>query len=199
MLAEAENGLIAHIKTAALGQRLRQVDSLPDLDADSLVKKFATDAPAVYVSAAPFQVSDGSARLKFGIACVARNSRGFDAARKGDGKVIGLYDIMESVASLVDGASIADLSWRVTGGDFLSNEALYKAGVYAGVVQVEMVGASPLPSALDESALADFQTFHGDYDVDPHQAPAEHDKWLQEPPDHSTSAPELSDTIILQE
>jgi hypothetical protein len=47
--------------------------------------------------------------------------------------------------------------------------------------------------------LADFATLHADYDIDPFQAGTEHDKWLQEPPNHTTSQPELTDSITLQE
>jgi hypothetical protein len=55
-------------------------------------------------------------------------------------------------------------------------------------------------TAVDDAALAamdDFVTIHADYDVDPHQPQAEHIKWAEEPPDYTTSAPELTDTTTL--
>lgn len=52
-------------------------------------------------------------------------------------------------------------------------------------------------TAIDDSALDDFVTFRADYDIDPHQPQAEHVKWAEEPPDYTTSAPELTDTTTL--
>lgn len=200
MLAEAENALIALIKGAPLGAKLREVASLPDLEGDSLVRKFASDAPAVYVAAASFPVADRAAKLKFGLACVARNSRGHAAARQGDGKIIGLYEMLETVAGLVDGAGVAGSgSWRVTGCDFLADEKLYQAGVYAGVVQIELAGEQALPDPLDEASLAPFVTYHDNLDIPPLESAAEHAKWLQEPPDQSTSKPDAEDQVTLEQ
>ena len=197
MLAEAENGLIALIKAAPVGVRLREVASLPDLDGDSLVKKFFADAPAVYVAPGSFKVEDRIAMLKFGIACVARNSRGHAAARQGDGKLIGLYEMMEAVAGSFDGAVINECGWHVTSCDFLNDEKLYAAGVYAGLVQIESYGVT-LPSGFDVDALGDFIRFHADYDIPPFENAEEHDKWKKEPPDYNNSKPDVSETSIVQ-
>ncbi|MDP1681085.1 MAG: DUF1834 family protein [Burkholderiales bacterium] len=197
MLAEAENGLIALIKAAPVGAKLREVASLPDLDGDSLVKKFFNDAPAVYVAPGSFQVRDRIAYLKFGLACVARNSRGHAAARIGDGKLIGLYEMMEAVAAALDGAVAGECGWYVTGCDFMSDEVLYKNGVYAGVVQIESPGVT-LPSSLDPATLGDFISFRADYDIPPFETPVERDKWSKEPPDYSTSKPDVSETSTVQ-
>lgn len=199
MLSELETGLIALVKGSPLGGRLRQVDSLPDLEGDSLIGRFVSAAPAVYVALGSFPVKRGYARPKFGIACVAKNSRSHQAARHGDGVAIGLHEMLEAVMALVDGVTIADASFEVVGCDLVASEALYQKGIYAGVVQVQTSAEVPLPPAIDEAALSNFATFHADYDIEPHQASTEHTKWLQEPPDLSTSAPELSDTVILQE
>lgn len=204
MLAELEQALIDALKLAPLAQRVRQIDTLPDLNGDSLIGRFHTDAPAVYVALGSFSIRRGYARPKFGIACVTRNSRGQQAARHGDGVAIGLYQLSESVAQLVDGLAVTitgdldeSVSFEVTSIDLVNSEALYQKGVFAAVVQVQT--AAELDFRQQLTNLSDFKTFHADYDIDPHQAPAEHDKWLLEPPDHSTSAPELSDPLKLQE
>lgn len=204
MLVELETGLVALIKDSPLAGRLRQVDSLPDLVGDSLIGRFTTDAPAVYVAMGSFPVRAGMARPKYGVACVARNSRGHQAARHGDGVAIGLHEMLEAVMSLLDGAAIAAggddvVAFEVVSCDLVASEALYQKGIYAGVVQIQTTTEVRLPPPLDASALADFKTFHSATDIDPHQVPAEHQKWLQEPPDLGTSAPELSDTLTLQE
>lgn len=201
MLVEIETGLVALVKNSPLGTRLRQVDSLPDLEGDSLIGRFTSDAPAVYVAMGSFQVKRGMAAPKYGVACVARNSRSQQAARHGDGIAIGLQEMLEAVMTLLDGASISfgedTVAFEVVSCDLIVSEALYQKGVYAGVVQLQPTADVPLPPFLSD--LADFKTFHSDFDIDPHQASTEHNKWLQEPADLSTSAPELSDTIILQE
>jgi len=208
MLAELETGLVALVKNSALGKRLRQVDGLPDLDADSLVNRFTTDAPAVYVALGSFPVRQGLSRPKFGLACVARNIRGQQVARLGDGIQIGLTEMLEAVMTLVDAAEIGfgndgqggfqhTVAFEVLSCDLINSETLEKKGIYAGVVQVQTVAEVPLSEFLDDS-LADFKTFHSDFDIDPHQPASEHANWLEEPPNHSTSAPELSDTQNLQ-
>lgn len=207
MLAELETGLVALLKASPLGKRLRQIDSLPDLEGDSLVGRFVSDSPAVYVALGSFPVKGGYAQPKFGIACVAKNSRGHQAARHGDGMTVGLQEMLDAVMAIVEttpvtvgeGEDADQVTFEVLSCDQIASEALYQKGVYVGVVQIQAASGVPLPSTLDEAALADFTTFHADYDVDPHQPPAEHIKWLQEPPDHSTSAPELSDTLNVQE
>lgn len=201
MLAEIETGLVDLLKASPLRQRVRQIDSLPDLEGDSLIGRFTTDAPAIYVAMGSFPVASRYARPKYGIACVARNSRGHQAARHGDGVAIGMYELLDAVMELVDGANIEfgdnTVSFEVTGVDLISSEALFQKGVYAGVVQIQSIAEVPFSGVTEQ--LADFKTFHADYDIDPHQASAEHKKWLQEPPDISTSAPELTDQLNLQE
>lgn len=209
MLVELETGLVALIKASTLGQRLRQIDSLPDLEGDSLIGRFATDAPAVYIALGSFPIQRGYARPKFGVACVARSSRSQQAARHGDGVAIGLQPMLDAVMILLDGATVSygndgeggptqTVGFEAVACDLVSSEALYQKGIYVGVVQIQASADVSLSAFLDGD-LADFKTFAADYDIDPHQASTEHDKWLQEPPDHSTSAPDLSDQLTLQE
>lgn len=54
-------------------------------------------------------------------------------------------------------------------------------------------------TATIDEALNDFNTMHSQFDVETHETASEHEKWLQEPSDYSTSKPELTDTNILQE
>lgn len=203
MLAELESGLVALVKASPLATRLRQVETLPDLEGDTLVTKLAADAPAVYVATGSFQVRGGYAQPKFGVACVARNSRSPLAARHGDGVAIGMLEMADVVMSLLDGASVEvageRVAFAVTSCDMVSSETLYKAGLYVAVVQLQAPAEVRLSLPVDAAALADFKTFHSDYDIEPFASAAEHDKWLAEPPDHTGSAPELSDTLNLQE
>lgn len=205
MLTEIELGLVQLIKTSPLGDRLRMVGTLPDLEGDSLVTRFNNDAPAVYVALGSFPVRNSEAQPKYGIACVAKNSRGHQAARHGDGIAIGLHEMLEAVMVIADnaviefgeGESASAVGFSVVSCDLVASEKLYEKGIYAGVVQIESTADVRLEADLGR--LADFKTFQADYDILPPEAAAEHAKWLKEPPDHSTSAPDLSDTLKLQE
>lgn len=199
MLSEAEKALVALVKTSPLGQRIKDCTTLPDLSEESLVSRFATDAPAIYVAMGPGNFKGRQGRLRAGYACVAKNSRGHQEARHGDGKLIGLYEMLDALMPLADGASVGGATWEVVSFGFLDSDALRKAGVYAAVVQLETAGDVRLADALDTEALDDFVTFGADYDVgDPHKSGTEHDKWLQNPPDLTTSRPDVSETNTIQ-
>ena len=202
MLAEIETGLVALLNNSELGKRVRQVDSLPDLEGDSLIGRFLTDAPAIYVALGSFPVASRYARPKYGIACVARNHRSHQAARHGDGVTIGLYEMLDAVMEMIDGASVNyseedTVSFEVVSCDQIASEALFQKGVYAAVVQIQSI--SEIPFAGVTERLADFKTFHADYDIDAQQSSAEHNNWLREPPELGSSAPSVSDTLKLKE
>lgn len=196
MFAEMEAGLVLMIEQSALKQKLARVDTLPDMDGDNLVKRMAADAPAVYVVAGHSYKSDsGVLVVPFGLACVARNARGHEDARRGDGKVVGVYQMLESVLGLAENGSAGGYTWRVAGVDFMNDGKLADAGLTVGVVRVETTAA--LPAGIDETALSDFTTLRADYDIAPHVTAAEHGKWSGDPQDFTTSKPELQDTQLL--
>jgi hypothetical protein len=198
MLRECEDGLIKAIREAPIGRYLSTVASLPDIDGDALVRRFGAEAPAAYV--APGRITIDAERrmdIQFGVGCVVRSARGQAAARKGDGKAIGLYQLIEGVLAALHTRLAGDLLWEAAGVDLLSDATLADNGLHVAVVHVRAAGVDVPPGGVDESTLADFEIFHADYDVPPHDSRAEHEKWLAEPPDHETSAPDVSDTIQL--
>lgn len=197
MLAECEDGLVALIKNSALGQKLATVAALPEIDGDSLVKRFGAEAPAVYVAPGQIALREGELYLHYGIGCVARSSRGQEAARKGDGMAIGLYQIIEGVAALVDRGVAGDINWSVIGIEYLADNLLTQNGLQVAIVRARSSGWIALPPALDESALSAFTTFRASYDIEPFASGAEHAKWAGDPPDHTTTAPEVSETVTL--
>lgn len=197
MFAEMEAGLVDLVRNSQLKSRLAVIDTLPDDDEDNLVKRFAADAPAVYVVAGkPVKVADGNLVVSFGFACVARNARGHQDARRGDGLVIGMYQILEGVLGLAEHGRAGGYLWTVADVGFLNSDKLWSAGLTVGVVTVQTTVT--MPAGIDESTLGDFITFHADFDIPPHEAAAEHQKWVQEPADYSTSKPELQDTLTIQ-
>ncbi|BCB26474.1 hypothetical protein SKTS_13600 [Sulfurimicrobium lacus] len=197
MFAELEAGLVRLVKSSAIGPFLKAVGTLPDDDEDNLVNRMAADAPAVYVVAGRnFKVEGGRLVVPFGLTCMARNSRGHEDARRGDGKALGMYQILEAVLGLAENGWAGGCYWRVSDVGFLNSDKIWKAGLTVGVVTVETTVA--MPSGIDLAALSDFKTFHADYDIPPIETAAEHNKWKQEPADYSASKPELQDTIIIQ-
>ena len=197
MFAEMEAGLVSMVEQSALKQKLARVDTLPDLDGDNLVKRMAADAPAVYVVAGhPYKADSGVLVVPFGLACVARNARGHEDARRGDGKMIGMYGMLESVLGLAENGRAGGYIWRVAGVDFMNDDKLVQAGLTVGVVRVET--SADMPAGIDETALADFATLRADYDIPPHVTAAEHGKWADDPQDFTASKPELQDTQQLQ-
>ena len=200
MFAEMEIGLVAVIEASPLAQKLVCVETLPELDGDNLVKQFAARSPAVYVVAGVHaQVSDGAIRVPFGLACVARNARGHEEARRGDGLTVGVYAMIESVLGLVENGQAGGYLWRVTGIEFMTEAVLTQNGLTVGVVTVETLAA--LPNGIDETALAalsEFTTLRADYDIKPMVVTSEHNKWIKDDPDYSSSKPELQDQQPVQ-
>lgn len=194
MLAELETEIITLIRGSTLAAHVRAVDALPDLTPD-VIKRIAVTAPAVYVVAGDFTLGEAN-QYTFELLCLARHAGNHNAVRRGDATAIGLYQLMESVAALLDAQDSGSAIWTASKGRFLRQTIWASVGLSAGTVSIS---AQLLPLPLDESALNDFVTFQGDYDIDPFQPTIEHDKWLQEPPNHTTSAPELTDSITLQE
>ena len=198
MLAECEDGLIALVRNSPLGKRLAVVGALPGVDGDALIRRFGAEAPAVYVAPGQIEARGGEVHVHFSLGCVARNSRGQEAARKGDGMAIGLYRIIEGVASLADCATAGGINWSVIGIDYLNEATLMDNQLHVAVVRLRSSGWIPLPPALDEADLADFKTFRASYDIEPHDSADEHRKWAGDPPDHATSASEVSETVTVQ-
>ena len=56
-----------------------------------------------------------------------------------------------------------------------------------------------LDSSIDEASLSDFLTMNSQFDIESFSGSEEYAKWEQEPPDHSTSAPELTDNLQVQQ
>lgn len=75
-------------------------------------------------------------------------------------------------------------------------EPVMFCGVLCHSVNISFDTVHEETSAID-GMLDEFLRLNAQYDITPHETAAEHDKWLQEPPDHSTSNPDLTDNITL--
>jgi hypothetical protein len=194
MLAELELELLAAINASPIAANLKDVAAMPDGDGATLIKRFAAAAPGVYAVAGDVKFTGDLAQISFDLICIARNARGSDAARRGDGQTIGLYQMLDALATFLDGHITASTIWAVESISFAQGKIWSDAGLSAGSISLS---CPVLPTAIDETTLGAFVTFHADYDIDPFQAQTEHLKWAAEPPDYTASRPELTDTTTL--
>lgn len=113
MLAEIEDNIIAAIKTE-FGNTLRQVDSHPGTWDEETLKQMSLAAPGVLVG---FGDADGNesetdvvTNGKWHLYIVTAHANGQKARRRGDGRVIGAYEILERLVPLLHGHNVTDLS-----------------------------------------------------------------------------------------
>lgn len=194
MLAELELELIAAVNASSIAANLKEVAAMPDGDPETLVKRFATFAPGVYVVAGDIDFDGDAADIYFNLICCARNARGTDAARRGDAQTIGLYQMVDALTYEFNSLGTASAVWNAKSAMFGKGKVWAAAGLSIASIRLD-TKVTRMP--IDETSLDDFITFHGDYDIDPHQPHTEHLKWAEEPPDLTDSQPELTDTLTL--
>lgn len=163
VIATLENELIEALKSSALGPRVRTVESLPDVSDDSLVKRFATDAPAVYVSYAGGSIAQELWTRRFSVLVLARNARGHKEARHGDAETIGLYELIDAAQAFLDEQRTASGIWYVQADNELRSELLFRANLYGAVIDVE-TKVTPDP-ALVAAELDAFERYHAEHTI----------------------------------
>jgi len=193
MLGLLENQLLDLLKASPLGRRLKTVDSLPDTPDKDVLKRWGVEAPAAYVVALDGDLDDSVARPQFVVVLVARNARSHQAARHGDGRSLGLYEMLDAAIGELNGGKTPDANWRATRYQFMREPELRDQGLHAALVLIETTTDAPTSAA---GVLGDFLAFHADFDLAPH-APAEYPRWLQD--DHGDPAPDMQSHINPQE
>ncbi|WP_304308069.1 phage protein Gp37 [Pseudacidovorax intermedius] len=197
MLGRNEDALIAKLKAHPQVARLvRTVGALPKMVDDKLLSKYAVDAPALYVAPGTFSVRDDVLVLAFEVACVVKNVASNAAARKGDAKDVGCDQLMTFAVRALHGQRIGDASWALTQGEMVDDSVFDAAGLTVMSLRFEST-AIALDTAIDPAELDDFEHFHADFDIPPHESAAERDKWLQEPPNYTQSAPDAQMDVQL--
>lgn len=161
MLGALENELLAALKGSELGKRLKAIGSLPDVPDKDLINRWGLEAPAAYVSCLDGTLTDrGEAITPFSIVLVSRNARGHEAARHGDGRTIGLYEMIDASIALFNESRTASGVWYVTAYQFLQLTELRERGLYVAVVAAQTRCPVPTPSTVD---LADFEVIYADW------------------------------------
>lgn len=160
MFAELELELVEEIDKSLLGQRLKEVAVLPRITAD-IVKILATTAPAVYVSARDLLVNGARATVKLDVLCLARNARGRTEERHGDGKTLGLYQILDGLLALTGPGSTH--GFKAIDARMDRSPEWEAAGLAAASLTVEV--SDTVPAEIDAATLAPFLLFHAEHSL----------------------------------
>lgn len=160
MLAELEQGLLDAIDGSALGARLRRRDFLPRITPEVL-QSLATTAPAVYIATRDITVAGHRAEVVIDALCLARNARGGTSALHGDGRVIGLYEIVDALLALLGPGQ--QHGYTATGARHERDPAWDAAGLHAAIVTVKAQAA--VPAEIDAASLGPFLLFHAEHSL----------------------------------
>ncbi len=183
----------------AFANRLKAVGPVPGPITTEVLRQMIAAAPAVHFAflggSAAKDRYDPAIEGRWTAYVASRNAGGGLARLHGDPTEIGIYDIVERLAPAIHDLTITGVgTCRLVDVQNLFSIQLQQklgAALWAVVFSVPM----PIPDEADLSGLDDFATFDAQYDIDPMEIAAEHQKWLQEPPDHTTSQPDAEDEL----
>lgn len=191
LLTAVERHVVATLSTAA-GGVVRQVGAISAQLDEATIKRVLTQAPGLYVSFLG-AVRQGSARLlaaKIGVYAISKNAAGKEAQRQGNASAIGAYDLVELVCAALDRHIVPQVGeLRLDEISNLFSEAFAQLGCTVYGITFELPLA--LPAEVDTSDLADFETFHGNWDIPVHGNVA--------PPLPADGAADATDHVIVQE
>jgi len=150
----------------ALGNTVREMESIPGGWTLDMLKRALQRSPSVYVAflGAKRGVNDGYHDGSFAMYLVTKAPLE-PGRRRGTPREIGAYDLIETLAPRLDGLTVADVgTLKLQRIDNLFRDAMFDLGGAVYGLMCELPNM-PLPYEADESALADFITFHADYDI----------------------------------
>lgn len=199
VLVAIEDNLIAAMR-AALGNRVRTVESMPGTWDDEALKRVLRAVPGVFIVWGGGQVPDknaGAAGMVMGswiVYTVTGHASGEAARRRGDGQQAGAYELLGVLIPLLNGYTVPNegtLSLQRV--ENLFSGSVDRQGVTVYGLTLTMPQA--WPTVVDENLLTPFETFDAQYDTPPLTTGAEHQKWLDG--DYSTTKPDARDTVAV--
>jgi hypothetical protein len=161
MLAELEQEFLREVEASALRPRLKAAEAAPPFITVEIIRKMATQAPAIYVAARELRVDGHRTTVTMDVLCLARNARGHVEAQHGDGKTIGLYEITDALLALTGPGSTH--GFKATGGRMDRDPAWGEAGLAAAVIAIEV--SETVPAEIDVDSLAPFLLFHAEHSL----------------------------------
>jgi phage gp37-like protein len=163
VIGTVEDYLIARVQ-AALGAKLRAVDSLPGVWTDETIAQLLRTRPGAYVSflgggASARQGNTAAVEARWAVYGVTGHASGQAARRRGHPTEIGAYEILETVIPLLHNHVVPDvgtLVLREVNNLFTERADLEGLAIYAAIFSLPM-GFEVVP---DPAGLAPFVTFH---------------------------------------
>lgn len=201
MIGPIENAIVARIKAASeantLGYSLRTIGTYGaefDAEDDDLIQLIKNQFPAVWVTFLDEALQDTGNKYKivarFAVLCAARSLRNEQARRHGGAAgEIGSYQIMRDIRALL---ADQDLGLDIDPLTPLTVRTLFNGGTQdlkASVLTIEFKTAYYEERGPAPAGLADFQTFHADWDVPPHGNVM---------PPLPTANPDAQDTVTME-
>ncbi|KHA57131.1 hypothetical protein NM74_07880 [Aeromonas hydrophila] len=166
MIKECELALLELINKSPLRRFIRDDASpLPAIPDKDVLDRWRTQAPGVYVVALDGEVGEADVKTPFAIVAVAQNAGTTVAARQGDLRVIGLYDMIRILVSSIHGQSSSDYGcWYCGKYQFLQDPALRDHNLDVALLLV--TGVAGIPD-IDISDLDDFNELYASWGVVP--------------------------------
>jgi len=192
-----EDSVLAQLRTL-LGNKVRQVDSLPGDWDDEMLRRFLKLVPGVLLAFAggTQSTSAGAAEARLQSRWIVYVLTGHPteaARRRGDAQQLGAYQLVQLLLPWLHGLQVPDVgSMHLVDVQNLFTGTVERQGltVYAITLGLEM--AFELVPA--DELLAPFETFVAQYDLPPH-TPALHPAWLID--DNTGGGPDARDDVQL--
>lgn len=164
MLAEVENTMIERCRQL-IGEHVKTIEDLPGSWDEATLKAARRKVPGIYIAWSGGPAVPGTRALlnsRYAVYVVTGQASGERARRRGNGREVGAYEILERVVPGLHALSVEGVgSLQLERVDNLYSDRADQQGVviYGAVFSLNRM---MFPAALDASGLADFQTFHAD-------------------------------------
>lgn len=170
VIAAVEDAVLEAVNTA-VGAALRQTGSLPGGWTGDTLQRALQFAPGVFVGFNGMTPGRGQGfhNGRFSVYAVTKGVNDTDR-RRGTGRVIGAYDIVEALLPVLDGLLVAEIgSAEVRGVDNLFRDAMFDLGGAVYAIQLQIPNM-PFDGAVDPASLDDFITFDARFDINSAEA-----------------------------
>lgn len=165
-----EDELIAQAKNA-FGQKVKTIDVLPGQWTSETLKQVATQAPAIYLTwaggRAKANSSDAMLDEVWVVYVIANHASGFAAQRRGDSKMIGCAEMLDTIVPLFHNYTIKNvgtLKCQRTQNLFNFRDGKSKGiTVYAATFGM----LRTLPLQVDLSTFSNFEIYHAEHSMAP--------------------------------
>ncbi len=164
MIKESELALLALINQSPIRPFIRnEASPLPAVPDKDVLERWRTEVPGVYVVALDGEVGAAHVTAPFAVVVVAQHAGTTTAARQGDRRMIGLYDMLRMLVASIHGQRSSDVGcWYCGKYQFLQDPALRDHNLDAALLLV--TGVADIP-AIDTSDLADFNELYTSWGV----------------------------------